>query len=75
MAEIGTQEHQKSPYSTRYVSPFAFPKFIILAGVLLKKPLILKVKKYRQIYSSFVGENMDLSYLHAMPTSATFFSD
>ena len=50
VAEIGKQEHQKSPHSTRYFSPFAFPKFVTLAGVLLKKLLILKVKKYRQIY-------------------------
>ena len=41
----------------------------------MKKPLILKVKKISSDLFIVCWRNVDLSYLHGGPTSATFFSE
>jgi hypothetical protein len=50
MTDFGTREHQKVIHLIVYSSPSYVPKLTLLSGIVLKKPLVLKVKKYRRIY-------------------------
>ena len=46
MTDFGTREHQIVTHLIVYSSPSYVPKLILLSGIVPKKPLFLKAKKY-----------------------------